>query len=110
MSKEFNRCSGCHRDYEVPLFPSEDGSLRFCISCHVTYAKNREGFAFMNGNEVYVSGYNKMCEGRIFIIKGIFIYESCESGRVVHLVDKETGRPMKKMIDVNWLTIIQNKN
>lgn len=105
-----NSCSNCKKDYDVDLFPSEDGRLRFCISCRVGYAKNRSGFAFMTANEVFIKDYHPKTNGRIFIIKDIFIYESCESGRMVYLVDKETGRPLRAMIDANWLEFIDQNN
>lgn len=103
-----DRCSNCKKDYEIPLFPSEDGRYKFCMSCHVSYGKNRTGFAFMTTNEVYLKNYHSKTDGRIFIVKGIFIYDACESGRLVYLVDKESGRPLKQMIDVNWLEYIDN--
>lgn len=101
-----NRCSNCHNDYEIELFKTESGDLQFCVNCKTTYGKNRSGFAFMQGVEVNIVNYHKLTEGRIFIVKSIFIYENCESGRVAYLVDKETEKPLKKFLDVNWLKVI----
>lgn len=72
----------------------------------VTYAKDRTGYAFVLEQDVYVKKYHSKTEGRIFVIKGIYIHEECESGRMIYLVDKETGNPLKAMLDVNWLQSI----
>ena len=104
-----NICSNCKKEYEAPLFKSADGRLQFCISCHVTYGKNRDGFAFMSGNTVYLKNFHIKTNGRIFIVKEIFMYEPSESGRFVYLVDKETERPLQPMIDVNWLEFIETE-
>jgi NAD-dependent SIR2 family protein deacetylase len=105
-----NRCSNCHQEYEEKdLFKTELGQLQFCMNCKTPYGKNRHGYAFMQGMEVHVVNYHSATEGRIFVVKSIFIYEGgSESGRMVYLVDKETEKPMKKFLDINYLQIIPN--
>lgn len=101
-----NRCSNCHIEYDIELFNVEKIGLQFCVKCKTTYGKNRSGYAFMQGVEVNIVNYHKLTEGRVFIVKSIFIYDGCESGRMAYLVDKETGKPLKSFLDVNWLKII----
>jgi hypothetical protein len=106
-----NRCSNCHNEYEESdLFYSERRDMQFCMKCKVTYGKNREGFAFMQGMEVLVPGFHSASDGRVFIVRSIFINSNCESGRLAYLVDKETDRPMKGFLDVNWLKLPEDGN
>lgn len=100
------RCSNCHKEYDIELFHTEKNDLQFCVNCKTTYGKNRDGFAFMQGVEVNIINYHKLTEGRVFIIGSIFINGGCESGRVAYLVDKETGKPLKSFLDINWLKVI----
>lgn len=74
-----------------------------CPVCSVTYAKNRKGFAFVLDDEVIVNGYHSALQGRPLVIKGIFIFEECESGRMIYMHDKESGKPLKSIFDTNWL-------
>lgn len=74
----------------------------------VDYAKDRTGYAFLLNQDVYLKKYHSKTDGRIFVIKGIYIHEECESGRMIYLVDKETGNPLRSMLDVNWLQPIIN--
>lgn len=86
-----------------------DKEYNACSKCSVTYAKNRTGEAFLLDEEVNVKqGYNSKLDGRSLIIKGIFIMEECESGRMIFMHDKETGKPLKMILDTNWLTKIKN--
>jgi hypothetical protein len=80
-----------------------------CHKCSVTYAKNRDGFAYLLGDEVFVSGRHPKLDGRPLVIIGIFIFEECESGRMIWMKDKETNNPLKIILDTNWLNKI-NKN
>lgn len=75
-----------------------------CRICSVTYAKNRKGFAFVLDDEVSINGYHTVLDGRSLIIRGIFLFEECESGRMIFMHDKETGKPLKSIFDTNWLT------
>lgn len=74
-----------------------------CPRCSVTYSKNRHGITFFIDEEVFIEKYDSRVSGRIFIIKGIYIMEECESGRMHYLIDKETSRPLKSVLDTNWL-------
>lgn len=73
----------------------------------MTYAKDRTGQAFMLDEEVYLGPLYKAAVGRVFIIKGIYIMEECESGRMIHVHDKVTGKPFKSILDTNWLIKIK---
>jgi hypothetical protein len=100
-------CSNCDGECEDGMITDGYGRLSFCDKCRVLYGKNRDGFAFMVGNDVNIKdNYHSACVGRIFNIRHIFIHENSESGRVAYLVDKETERPLKGMLDVNWLNVI----
>lgn len=81
-----------------------------CPKCSVDYAKNRHGTAFLLDEEVFIKpGKHKMLDGRLMIITGIFIHEECESGRMIWMKDKETDKPLKFVLDTNWLDKV-NKN
>lgn len=81
-----------------------------CPKCSVTYAKNRYGAAFLLDEEVLVKpGRHKMLNDRVMKIIGIFIFEECESGRMIWMKDKETDKPLKFILDTNWLDKV-NKN
>lgn len=75
----------------------------------VAYAKNRKGEAFLLDQEVLLKNYHSKTDGRVFIIKGIYIFEECESGRLIFLIDKETNKHLKVMLDVNWLKSISKQ-
>lgn len=102
------KCTNCLLDYEGVYLVLKNENYYACPNCSVTYGKDRTGYAFILEQEVYVNKYHSMTNGRIFIVKGIFIHEECESGRMIYLVDKETGRPLNRMLDVNWLKSVTN--
>lgn len=96
-------CSNCNHNFTQELFTTEKNTLSFCPNCRGTHGKNREGFAFMQGTEATTYNYHPAADGRVFVIKDVFFYSGCESGTVVFLIDKETQKPMKSFLDVNWL-------
>lgn len=98
-----NTCSNCLKSKDDVYLVLKNEGYYACTSCTVTYAKDRNGYAFLLQQEVLLNKYHTKTNGRIFIIKGIYIFEECESGRMIYLVDKETGNPLKSMLDVNWL-------
>lgn len=107
-----NRCSNCleeNHNVFLVLVNGRNESYYSCPNCSVTYGKDRNGKAYLLEDEVLIKKYHSKTEGRIFVVKGIFIHEECESGRMVYLVDKETGNPLRSILDVNWLESI-NKN
>ena len=79
-----------------------------CSKCSVTYGKNRNGQTFVLSEEVMLNRYHAKTENRVFVIEGIYIMEECESGRMCLLVDKETGKKLKSVLDINWLLKIKN--
>lgn len=96
-------CHGCMQDSEDAQFLLAEIKYAFCGGCAVDYAKGRRDWSFALEEEVMIKEWHKKVENRIFIIKGIYIFEECESGRMIFLVDKETQRPLKTMLDTNWL-------
>lgn len=100
------KCTNCIEENETvfELLPK----YFVCEKCSVTYAKDRTGQAFLLDEEVLINHYHQKTEGRIFIIKGIYIMEECESGRMIYLVDKETNKNLKSVLDTNWLIKIKN--
>lgn len=102
------RCSNCLHEGTDVVRALVKREYFVCPKCSVTYGKNRNGIAFLLNEGVYIRGYSPKMEGRVFVITGIFIFEECESGRMVTLKDKETDRPFKNEVDVNWLTKINN--
>jgi hypothetical protein len=88
----------------------EDRNYAVCEKCTVTYGKDRNGITFFPDEEVILKdgGNFKMLINRPLIIKGIYIFEECESGRMVWLEDKETKKPLKNIFDINWLIKIKN--
>lgn len=102
-------CSNCMEDREDVFEVLPEKKYNSCPKCSVIYAKNRIGEAFLLDEEVNVKqGYNSKLDGRPLIIKGIFIMEECESGRMIFMHDKESGKPLKMILDTNWLTKIKN--
>lgn len=101
------RCNNCltEGDDVFAVIPDKYFS---CPKCSVTYAKDRTGQAFLLDEEVNLAPMNEATNGRIFVVKGIYIMEECESGRMIHVHDKETGRPFKRILDTNWLIKIKN--
>lgn len=96
-------CSNCLEDRPEAhvLIPEKKYSV--CDKCSVGYAKNRYGIAFVVDEDVMIKNYHSKVENRLFTIKGIFVLEECESGRMIYLVDKETQRPLKSVLDTNYL-------
>ena len=102
-----NRCSNCLTESEDVFQVVENRDYFACPRCMVDYGKNRKGVAFLLNEEVFIN-FNPKMVGRIFTIKGIYIFEESESGRMVLLEDKETGRPSKSIYDINCLIKINN--
>jgi hypothetical protein len=97
-------CSNCLEDREDVQFLLAEIKYAFCGKCSVTYAKDRKGNTFVIDEEImFRLDYHPKTKDRVFVIKGIYIFEESESGRLIHLHDKETGRPMKMVFDTNWL-------
>ena len=89
------------------VFAVLPGKYFSCPRCSVTYAKDRTGVAFLLDEEVNLRPLYAGTDGRRFVIKGIYIMEECESGRMIHLHDKETNKPFKRILDTNWLIKIK---
>jgi hypothetical protein len=88
----------------------EDRKYAACEKCTVTYGKDRNGVTFFPEEEVLLKdggNFTKLVN-RPLIIKGIYIFEECESGRMVLLKDKETDKPLTHIFDINWLIKIKN--
>lgn len=104
-------CTNCLKSREDVFQVFMGENFYACPGCTVNYAKDRTGFAFMLKNEVTIKNglmdipFWTKCKDRVFVIKGIYIHEECESGRMIFLVDKVTGRNLKSMLDVNWLKL-----
>lgn len=96
-------CSNCLNEGIEPFKVPVEGEYFACKKCSVTYGKDRKGNTFLLDETVLINNYHKKTDKRFFIVKGVYIFEECESGRMVFLVDKETGRPLKSILDVNWL-------
>ncbi len=101
------RCSNCLEEREDVVLALPSRKYYVCGACAVTYGKNRKGEIFFPNEEVHIDDFNPKTNGRIFIITGIYILEECESGRMVTLKDKETDRPLKTELDINWLLKIK---
>lgn len=96
-------CSNCVDEHPEAFEVLPEKKYNACPKCAVTYAKNRNGIAFLLDEDVMIKEYHKGTNDRIFTIKGIYIMEECESGRMIYLIDKETERPLKSVLDTNWL-------
>lgn len=103
-----NRCSNCLIESENVFEVLPDKKYFACSKCSVTYAKDRTGQAFLLNEVVGLGPLYSATQGRKFVIKGIYIMEECESGRIIHVHDVETGRPLKSVLDTNWLIKIKN--
>ncbi len=101
-------CSNCLEEHKDAFIVLAEKKYYACPKCSVTYGKCRTGEAFLLEEEVFINNYHAMTDGRTFIIKGIYIMEECESGRMIYLIDKETQRPLKSVLDTNWLIKKQN--
>lgn len=101
-------CSNCMEENDSVFEVLPEKKYNACAKCSVTYGKDRTGYAFIPDQEVYINDYHQKSNGRVFVIKGIFINEECESGRLVYLIDKETGKPLKSVLDCNWLIKLDN--
>jgi len=95
-------CSNCLSEEKIKHVPGID-NFYTCTKCSVTYAKNRRGITFSIQEEVNIQDFHPKTNMRIFTIAGIFIHEECESGRMIYLIDKETQKPLKTLLDTNWL-------
>jgi hypothetical protein len=103
------KCSNCLTECEDVILISDKRKYFVCPRCIVTYGKDRYGNTFFPDEEVNIKpGYHSACNGRAFVITGIFIFEECESGRLATLKDKETGKPFKSELDINWLLKTKN--
>ncbi len=98
-------CSNCMEENESVKMICEDRKYAACEKCEVAYGENRNGITFLPKEEVLLKdgGNFKILRDRPLIIKGIYIFEKCESGRMVWLKDKETDKPLKNIFDINWL-------
>ena len=101
-------CSNCVEENETVFEVLPEKKYNACNKCSVTYGQNRKKETFVLDEEVFINKYHSKTENRIFIIKEIFIFEECESGRMAHLIDKETGNKLKSVLDINWLLKIKN--
>jgi hypothetical protein len=96
-------CTNCIEENKTVFELIPEKKINCCDKCSVTYGKNRNGIAFILGEEVMIRNYHEKTDNRIFLLKAIFINEECESGRMCYLVDKETSKPLKSLLDINWL-------
>lgn len=96
-------CDGCLNDAEVVCEIDAETRFKFCKNCCVTYAKGRRDWTFSLDEEVMIKNWHKKSDNEVFVIKGIFILEECQSGRMIHLVHRDTNRPFKGLLDTNWL-------
>lgn len=101
-------CTNCLHEGDDVISVLPEKAYYACPKCSVTYAKNRTGIAFLLDEEVHLGALYEKTQGRVFVIKGIYIMEECESGRMIHVHDKETGKPFKSVLDTNWLIKIKN--
>lgn len=103
-------CSNCMEENESVVMVCEDRKYAVCNKCEVAYGKNRDGVTFFPDEEVLLKdgGNFKVLKERPLIIKGIYIFEECESGRMVLLRDKETNKKLTHIFDINWLIKIKN--
>lgn len=103
------KCSNCLKTKSDVYLVLKNDNYYSCPECTVTYGKNRKGIAFLLDEEVFINNFHSKTDNRIFVIKGLYIFEECESGRLVFLIDKETSAPLKSMLDVNWLMKKEDK-
>jgi hypothetical protein len=104
-------CSNCLEERPDVVPVCEDRNYNACGNCSVTYGKNRYGETFVLDEEVHLKegGLFTKLVNRLLVIVGIYIFEECESGRMVLMKDKETGKTLKHIFDINWLTKKTNK-
>lgn len=93
-------CNGCLNDVDIVC---ETEKFKWCKNCSVTYAKGRKGWMFSLEEEVMIKQWHPQSENEVFLVSGIFILEECESGRMIYLVHRDSGRPLKGLFDTNWL-------
>lgn len=96
-------CTNCMEENDTVVEVLPEKKYNACAKCKVGYGKNRKGETFFPDEEVYLNNYHAKTYKRLFVIKGIFIMEECESGRMCLLIDKETGNKLKSVLDINWL-------
>lgn len=104
-------CSNCLEERDDVILICEQRKYCACSRCTVTYGKDRYGETYFPGEAVYVKdGVNyTQLRNRLLTIIGIYIFEECESGRMVWCKDNETQKPLKIIFDINWLIKV-NKN
>lgn len=96
-------CSSCNKNKDEVFEILIEKGTHDCKKCMSCYGKNRDGLSFMVPEEVLINNFHPMTNGRIFQLKAIHIYDGCESGKKAFLIDKQTGRHLKYMLDTNWL-------
>lgn len=68
-------------------------------------AKNRKGVTFRIGEEIMMVDspiqYPAML-GQLLIIEDIIPWDNCESGFMIQVKHKETGKSFKSRLDTNW--------
>jgi hypothetical protein len=96
-------CHGCMSDKNDASFLLPEIKYAFCSDCSCDVAVNRKGDEFRIGEGVFLDKFHLKTEGRVFVIRGIYSVANCESGKMIFLIDKETQRPLKSMLDTNWL-------
>jgi len=101
-------CSNCLHEGEDVVRALVKREYYVCPKCSVAYGKDRYGNTFILDEEVFVKdGLNAQLNGRPVVITGIFIFEEAESGRMVTLKDKQSGKSYKSEVDINWLKKIK---
>ena len=103
------RCSNCAVEGEelTKVFPRREDLV--CSNCTVSEGKDRFGNVYRVEEEVHVkSGLSSKMDGRVFVITGMYLFGACESGIMITMMDKETGRPLKTELDINWIIKIKN--
>lgn len=95
---------------ESVIMVCEDRKYAACSECEVGNGKDRNGVSFFKGEAVLLKdgGNFKILKDKIQTIQGIYIFEDCESGRMVLLKDNESNKTLKRIFDINWLIKIKN--
>lgn len=102
-------CSNCMEENESVVMVCEDRKYAACSKCEVDCGDNRNGVTFFKGEAVLLKdgGNFKILKDKIQTIQGIYIFEDCESGRMVLLKDNESNKTLKRIFDINWLIKIK---
>lgn len=105
-------CTNCLEENDTVKVIIDDRIRKYnaCDKCKVSYGKDRNGITFFPEEEVLLKdgGSFKKLINKPLMIDGIYIHEEFESGRVVHLRDKETNKKFTHIFDINWLIKIKN--